>query len=93
MRPDNPYCGDCSRYHAAGLCSAVGGSPKSINERIFWILWSPEGTTPPRVTFDTREAALAQAEAMARQHRGNRFFVMEAKSLSMVDGVKTTVLG
>lgn len=49
-----------------------------------FIIWSPTGTTPPRVRFATHHAAQEIAETMARRYPGQEFFVMEAKSVSQV---------
>lgn len=49
----------------------------------FWILWSPEGDTPPRVRFGTEEGAKASAAKMAADHYPSTFYVMKA-----VAGVK-----
>lgn len=42
----------------------------------FWILWSPQGKTPPRVKFPTEKQALRIAEKMAAEHPGSEFFVL-----------------
>lgn len=64
----------------------------SQNGKIFWMVWSPTGNTPTRMRHLSRENAEVAAKEMAQTYRGQEFFVMQACSLSMVDGVKTTVL-
>lgn len=56
-----------------------------------YIIWNPKGTTPPSVTFDTREAAEAEARRLAEKHRGD-FYVCELVSVSSVKAAETTNL-
>lgn len=73
--------------------SSLGYTPPVVKPgQKFFIIWNPEGKTPPSVKFTNREDAQKSAEGMARSFRGQEFFVMEARSLSVVDGVKTTEL-
>ena len=76
------FCEECIRFPRA--CEK--------EDQVFWIIWSPEGKSPPNVRHTSKAEATEVAESMARQHRSCRFFVMKAESLSMSDGVKTTVL-
>lgn len=41
-----------------------------------FIVWSPEGTTEPKVTHDTHGAAHSAAHRMAKAHPGQKFYVM-----------------
>lgn len=56
-----------------------------------YIIWNPKGTTPPSVTFDTREAAETEARRLAEKHRGD-FYVCELVSVSSVKAAETTNL-
>jgi hypothetical protein len=49
----------------------------------FYIIWSPQGPTPPRVTFDRRWAAERVKDSMANRYPGQDFYVMKAKSHSV----------
>lgn len=42
----------------------------------FYLVWSPQGPTPPRYCHGTQDAAEAEAERLARQHPGRKFFVV-----------------
>lgn len=44
----------------------------------FFIVWSPEGKTPPRIRHETREDATAEAERLARSNPGDFFYVLES---------------
>lgn len=41
-----------------------------------YIVWSPSGETPPKVSYQTHGAAHFAACRMAKQHPGQRFFVI-----------------
>lgn len=56
-----------------------------------YIIWNPKGSTPPSVTFDTREAAETEARRLAEKHRGD-FYVCELVSVSSVKAAETTNL-
>lgn len=58
----------------------------------FWIVYSPTGSSPPRIRHTSREDALVAAESMARQHPNQEFFVMEAMTLSRSVTVQTVKL-
>lgn len=58
----------------------------------FWIVYSPQGPTPPRVRHDSRTKAIVAAESMAQSHPGQEFFVMEALTLSKSVTVTTLKL-
>lgn len=57
-----------------------------------FIVWNPNGPYPPRQKHSTREAAQRAAESMARQHRGETFFVMQATDAYVVREVQHTDL-
>lgn len=46
----------------------------------FFIIYSPEGETPPKVTHATHKEALGIAHNMAKLHPGQTFFVMKSAS-------------
>jgi hypothetical protein len=41
-----------------------------------YIVWSPDGPTPPKVSYQTHPEAHAAANLMAKRHRGQKFYVM-----------------
>jgi hypothetical protein len=41
-----------------------------------YIVWSPDGETPPKIRFDSHKAAHAAAWGMAKVFPGRQFFVM-----------------
>lgn len=41
-----------------------------------YIVWSPDGPTPPKVSHETHKKALWQAHEMAKKHPGQQFYVM-----------------
>lgn len=41
-----------------------------------YIVWSPEGTTEPKVTHPTHKSAHYAAHQMAKAHPGQTFYVM-----------------
>lgn len=47
------------------------------NPAPFWIIWNPNGPTPPRVQFDSLAEAEKAAKNMARLHPGQEFYVMQ----------------
>jgi hypothetical protein len=56
----------------------VGDRPKpKFKARPPYIVWSPDGPTPPVVPHPTHGAALAIAHMMAKRHPGQTFRVME----------------
>jgi hypothetical protein len=46
--------------------------------KTFWILWHPQGTTPPTVMFAERVKAEKTAEAMINRIGSGTMFIMEA---------------
>lgn len=51
---------------------------QDIASEEFWIVWSPTGMPPPRVRHRSEYEAQQAAEAMAKRHRGQLFFVLRA---------------
>jgi hypothetical protein len=52
---------------------------KAPKPSAFWLVWSPTGEKPPHYRHTSAESARAEAARLARAHRGERFFVVEAK--------------
>lgn len=57
-----------------------------------YIIWNPDGQTPPRVRFPRREDAQREAERLAQTHAGAQFYVCALVSVSRVQIVKTKYL-
>lgn len=60
-------------------------------EAPFWVVWNPLGRSPV-VRHDSRESATREAERLAKANGSQRFYVLEARSVSVAGGVKTEVL-
>lgn len=58
----------------------------------FWMVWSPTGSTPPRVRHANYAEAVRAAEDMARSHPNQEFYVMQAVSRSAYVTVQTVQL-
>lgn len=82
MLPDN----FCTTHHRT-YCFC-----KEVISGKFFMVWSPEGSNPPRVRHTTNEEAVKAAEEMARLHPGQQFYVMQAQSVSKISVVTTTEL-
>lgn len=65
-----------------------------ITTDAFWMVWSPGGATPPRVRHPSEFQAQQAAEAMARRHPGQEFFVVHATTtyLMPADGLASARL-
>lgn len=50
----------------------------------FWMVWNPQGTQPVH-QHETEQSAIAEAERLARLNQGQRFYVLEATELRVVD--------
>lgn len=59
----------------------------------FWIVWSPDGATPPRARHDSERAAIAEAERLARLNPGKEFFALAAVAVSQKVEVTTRRIG
>lgn len=60
-----------------------------MRERSFYIVWCVGGGTPT-VSHDNYRKACAEAERLARNHRGQKFAVLESRSMYQVQDVLTT---
>lgn len=49
----------------------------------FWIVWSPEGRTPPSAKHPTEGTANNEAVRLARLNPGHHFFVMGSEALAI----------
>lgn len=58
----------------------------------FWILWSPQGVTPPRKRYPSTGAAQLDAEVMAKKCPSQEFYVMEGVYHFAISGVTMTRL-
>lgn len=54
-----------------------------MKEPLF-IIWSPQGMTPPRYTHKGYEEAKRAAISMAQQHPGQEFYMMRAVMMAKV---------
>lgn len=54
---------------------------------VFWIVWSPQGTKPPRHRHNDKHDATKEAIRLAREHPGSEFFVMEAYGCAVKNDV------
>lgn len=61
-------------------------------EDTFFIVWSPQGTTPPRKTHKDYQEALKVAENMAIKYPNKTFYVMEASAHATVPTPKAEVV-
>lgn len=53
----------------------------------FWMVWNPN-RNPPMFMHATEVAAEAEAERLAKLNPGERFFVLEAIGLRVVDNMQ-----
>jgi hypothetical protein len=58
----------------------------------FWIVWSPQGTSPPSRRHDTIGEATAEAKRLAEVTPRAEFYVLEAKSRVQKVSVSVTEL-
>lgn len=63
---------------------------KDMELKDSWIIWCPESTLPPRVKFDTEEAAAKVAQHMAQKNPGSRFCVCKVAGVAQLVTVKYT---
>lgn len=47
----------------------------------FWLVWSPQGGTPPSRRHATEDAAREEAERLSRQAPGDEFYVLASKAV------------
>lgn len=52
----------------------------------FWLVWNPEGRSP-MVKHYSRASADSEADRLAKQYIGQRFFVLKAMAGAVVDDV------
>lgn len=58
-------------------------------ERVFWILWNPEGVNPPTYRFYTYEDAAKRAEEMQKKIGIGTMYVLKAvQSFSVMQKTK-----
>lgn len=54
------------------------------SEEVFWVVWNPE-FGPPRYRHDNESAAKAEAERLAEQNLGQKFYVLRGVGLAHVE--------
>lgn len=59
----------------------------------FWMVWNMSGEGIPWFQHFTEESAEVEAERLARKCPGQKFIVLEAKSLRMVDDMVRVSFG
>lgn len=52
-----------------------------MNDEKFWLVWSPQGRTPPSMRHLTIDTANTEADRLAKLNPGHSFFVLTAESL------------
>jgi len=57
----------------------------------FWIIWTPTGSTPPKVRHSIRGEAVSEAERLARLTPGAEFYVLEAYGCCKKSDVQWTL--
>jgi hypothetical protein len=55
----------------------------------FYLVWSPQGCTPPRYRHESYAGAETEARRLAECHPHAAFFVMKAESISVKQTVVT----
>lgn len=48
----------------------------------FWLVWSPQGATPPRYRHASEAAAINEARRLAELKPGSQFYVLEATGVA-----------
>lgn len=48
-------------------------------QKVFWLLWNPEGRMPPTKCFDTYEEAAEVAEAMQKRIGVGTMYILKAE--------------
>lgn len=62
-----------------------------MHDESFFMVWNPNGR-PPMYRHMTRNAAITEAERLARENTGAQFFVLQAIEMRMVDGMQRVTL-
>lgn len=58
-------------------------------EKVFWLLWNPQGHTPPTKRFDSYDEAANVAEAMQKRIGVGTMYILRAvQSVSVIQKVK-----
>ena len=58
----------------------------------FWLVWQPESGSPS-IRHETKQAAITEAERLARAHAGRRFYVLAADHFIIKDELQHVLLG
>jgi hypothetical protein len=67
-----------------------GGQVMNEITGAFYMVYSPSGSTPPKVKYPQPDAAIAEAERLAKANPGQQFYVMQALSVSQSQAVVQT---
>ncbi len=67
-----------------------GGQVMNEITGAFYMVYSPSGSTPPKVKYAEPDAAIAEAERLAKANPGQQFYVMQALSVSQSQAVVQT---
>ena len=62
-----------------------------MNDERFWTVWSPDGGAPT-YRHISRQAAVHEAERLARKVPGRQFFVLQATDLRVVNDMQRIAL-
>lgn len=62
-----------------------------MNEPQFWMVWNPH-RDPPKHRHESPQQAKVEAERLAREHPGNRFYVLQAVGFCSRNEVSWTTL-
>lgn len=64
-----------------------------MDDKQFWLVWNPQSPSPPMHRHSTLDSATTEAERLARLHKGERFYVLEATHARVVDSMQRITLG
>lgn len=59
---------------------------------MFWLVWSPTGSTPPSHRHEFVHSAIAEAERLARSAPNAKFYVLKATEMRCIDAMKRIIL-
>ena len=60
-------------------------------DQVFFVVWNPQGRTP-MVRHEREAIAIREAERLAAQNPGQRFYVLQSNTVSEHKNVTTTRL-
>jgi hypothetical protein len=65
--------------------------PAEADSREFWLVWNPQGNTPQH-RHGSEASAQSEAARLAREVKGQRFYVLHATEYRVVNEVQRVVL-